>query len=85
MVSGKYTESGGPLLANDPHLSQALPHPMYMIGMYLRDGSYKNFGFSIMGQPYIVGGQTEHIGTGYINPRMDRTDIYYEKLNEDNT
>ena len=39
VIGGKYTESGHPLLANDPHLDSALPGEWHQVRIY-----YKNNG-----------------------------------------
>jgi len=63
-ISGEHTESGLPLLANDPHLSVQLPAIWYENGLHCypknRDCELDVVGFSFAGSPYIVIGHNSH-------------------------
>jgi penicillin amidase len=77
-VSGSATASGKPLIANDPHLTLALP-PIFMeMHLIASDGSLNVTGVSVPGAPGIIQGCNSHICWGStVNP-MDVTDTFLE-------
>ncbi|HZP68222.1 MAG TPA: penicillin acylase family protein [Rudaea sp.] len=76
-VSGSVTASGKPLIANDPHLTLALP-PIF-IEMHLISADGLNVtGVSVPGAPGIIQGCNSNICWGStVNP-MDVTDTFLE-------
>ncbi len=76
-VSGAYTATGKPIIANDPHLTLALP-PIFM-EMHLISGDGLNVtGVSVPGAPGIIQGCNSNICWGStVNP-MDVTDTFLE-------
>ena len=87
-ISGELTESGLPLLANDPHLGLQLPSIWYEVGLHCLPVSdscpYEVAGFSFAGAPGIVIGHNDRIAWGLTNINADVQDLYIEKLNPDN-
>ena len=87
-ISGEHTESGLPLLANDPHLSVQLPAIWYENGLHCypknRDCELDVVGFSFAGSPYIVIGHNSHIAWGFTNMGPDVQDLFIEKINPSN-
>lgn len=87
VVSGDLTESGMPLLANDPHLGAALPSVWHQMGLRCASvGSACPFdvaGFSFSGVPGIVIGHNDRVAWGFTNLTTDVTDLYLEKLDGD--
>jgi penicillin amidase len=87
-ISGEHTESGLPLLANDPHLSVQLPAIWYENGLHCypknRDCELDVVGFSFAGSPYIVIGHNSHIAWGFTNMGPDVQDLFVEKINPSN-
>ncbi len=87
-ISGDLTESGMPLLANDPHLSIQMPSIWYQIGLHCRPKSdacpYEVAGFSFAGVPGVVIGHNDRIAWGFTNNGPDVMDLYVEKVNPDN-
>ncbi|MDI6844790.1 MAG: penicillin acylase family protein [Candidatus Saccharicenans sp.] len=79
VISGELTESGKPLLANDPHLLISLP-PIWM-EIYLECPEYKVSGVTIPGVPLVVIGHNQHIAWGVTNSYVDVQDIYVEQVN----
>ena len=83
-VSGSVTESGKPILANDPHLTLALP-PIFMeMHITSNDPAYTQplnaSGVSVPGAPGIIQGCTTNVCWGTtVNP-MDVTDFFQETL-----
>lgn len=87
-VSGQLTESGMPLLANDPHLGIQMPSIWYQIGLHCRPKSeacpYEVAGFSFAGVPGVVIGHNDRIAWGFTNNGPDVMDLYIEKVNPQN-
>jgi penicillin amidase len=84
VVSGQYTITGHPLLANDPHLSPSLPSVWYQMGLHCRTVSSKcQFdvaGYTFAGMPGVIIGHNADIAWGMTNSGVDVTDLYLEKL-----
>jgi penicillin amidase len=87
VVGGKYTITGKPLLANDPHLSASLPSVWYQMGLHCRSVSstcqYDVSGYTFAGMPGVVIGHNQNISWGMTNSGVDVTDLYLEKLSGD--
>ncbi|WP_046723684.1 penicillin acylase family protein [Streptomyces xiamenensis] len=88
VVSGEYTTTGLPLLANDPHLGPSLPSVWYQMGLYCNEVTaecpFEVSGFSFSGMPGVVIGHNEDIAWGFTNLGADVTDLRLEKLNDGN-
>lgn len=88
VVSGDRTESGLPLLANDPHLSIMMPSIWYEVGLHCVELSdacpYDVAGFSFAGAPLVVIGHNQHIGWGVTNVGTDVQDLYMLEINPAN-
>ncbi|MFE1410665.1 penicillin acylase family protein [Streptomyces sp. NPDC058746] len=84
VVSGKYTTTGKPLLANDPHLSPQLPSVWYQMGLHCRAASaqcqYDVAGYTFSGMPGVVIGHNADIAWGMTNLGADVTDLYLEQV-----
>ncbi len=80
VISGSRTESGKPLLANDPHLEISLPPIWYEI--HLNSPEVNAIGVSIPGVPHVIIGHNESIAWGLTNSAADVQDLYIEKLND---
>jgi penicillin amidase len=65
VVDGTHTDTGMPLLANDPHLSVQLPAIWYENGLHCfpkkRDCELDSVGFSFAGSPYVIIGYNSDI------------------------
>lgn len=87
VVSGKYTTTGKPLLANDPHLAPQLPSLWYQMGLHCRKVSsacsYDTAGFTFSGMPGVIIGHNQDISWGLTNLGADVTDLYLEKISGD--
>ncbi|MDT8306257.1 MAG: penicillin acylase family protein [Anaerolineae bacterium] len=82
VVTGEHTESGLPILANDPHLGIQMPSIWYQMGLH---GPGLNVsGFSFAGAPGIVIGHNEHIAWSMTNVGPDVQDLYIERINPSN-
>jgi penicillin G amidase len=88
VVGGSHTESGLPVLANDPHLAIQMPSIWYQNGLHCTEGTadcpYQLMGFSFPGTPGVVIGHNDHIAWGVTNQALDTQDLFIEKVNPDN-
>ena len=76
-VSGSATASGKPLIANDPHLTLALP-PIFIEMHLISNDGLNATGVSVPGAPGIIQGCNSNICWGStVNP-MDVTDTFLE-------
>jgi len=82
VVAGKLTESGKPILANDPHLGFAAPIMWYLAKIVTPTGTIS--GATVPGLPYIVIGQNDHIAWGLTATESDLQDAVLERLSADN-
>ncbi|GAA0655313.1 penicillin acylase family protein [Salarchaeum japonicum] len=80
VVSGDLTESGRPLVANDPHLS--LMAPPVWFEQTLDAPDYTVRGVTFPGVPFVVIGENDHGAWGFTNVGADVLDVYeYETRN----
>ncbi|TKC08224.1 penicillin acylase family protein [Pedobacter polaris] len=80
-VSGAKTESGSPILANDPHLDLTLPSIWYQI--QLNAPGLNSYGVSLPGAPGIIIGFNKDIAWGVTNVAADVLDFYQIKFKDD--
>ena len=79
VVSGDLTESGKPLLANDPHLGAQIPSIWYLVE--LQGNLLHATGATLLGMPIIPIGHNEHVAWGLTNLGPDVQDLYIERIN----
>ncbi|GAB3049444.1 penicillin acylase family protein [Virgibacillus ainsalahensis] len=82
VVSGEKTESGMPLLADDPHLGLATPS--IWLQMHLEAGDMNVSGVIFAGIPGIILGHNDEIAWGVTNTGPDVQQLYIEQRNPDN-
>lgn len=84
VVSGKYTESGKPLLANDPHLKTQMPSNWYLAN--IRGDKLNVSGATIPGAPIVISGHNNKISWGITALKADVQDVFLERThpNDDN-
>lgn len=78
VLAGSRTESGKPLLANDPHLQITLPPIWYEI--HLNCPTLNAIGVSFPGIPAVIIGHNASIAWGVTSSTVDVQDLYIEKL-----
>ncbi len=78
VCSGRWTASGGALLANDPHLVLRLPPYFYQVRLHSE--TMDVIGLSIPGHPGVYAGHNREIAWGASFSRIDDADIFLEKL-----
>ena len=79
VVNGSHTQSGKPLLANDPHIAHSIPSVWYMV--HLKAPGLDVTGVSLPGLPLVIIGHNEHIAWGMTNTAPDVQDLYIESFN----
>ena len=82
VVSGKWTATGKPLLANDPHLAPSCPSIWYMT--QLKSPGLHVAGVTVAGVPGILIGHNEWIAWGITNVGGDGQDLYLEEFQKGN-
>lgn len=87
VVDGDRSETGKPILANDPHLAPSMPGIWYQVGLHCRTVSaecpYDVAGFSFSGLPGVVVGHNAKIAWGVTTMYADVADLYLEKVTGD--
>ncbi|MGR2751320.1 penicillin acylase family protein [Agromyces arachidis] len=87
VVSGALTESGLPLLANDPHLGPAMPSIWTQTALRCAQVNaachYDVAGFGFAGLPGVVIGHNDRIAWGLTNLAPDVADLYLERVQGD--
>jgi penicillin amidase len=81
VISGKHSRTGGPILANDPHLELTAPAIFYQ--NEIRTPSFSAIGGSLPGVPFVIIGNTGRFAWGVTTHRMDVTDVYQERIMSD--
>ncbi|MDX1615585.1 MAG: penicillin acylase family protein [Candidatus Promineifilaceae bacterium] len=80
VVDGRFTQSGLPLLANDPHLAISLPSVWYEVGLHCRpvgpDFPFDVTGFTFPPFPGVALGHNRHIAWGATVAGPDVQDLY---------
>ena len=82
VISGDLTETGKPLLANDPHLAASMPGIWYQMGLHC-ECEFNLVGFTFSGVPGVIIGHNERIAWGFTNLNPDVTDLYLERVDGD--
>ena len=83
VVNGTRSESGKPIIANDPHLSFSAPGKWYIA--VLRSPELNVEGVTLPGIPGIVIGKNLNISWVLTNVMADDADFYIEKLDSSKT
>jgi penicillin amidase len=81
VVSGKWTESGQPLVAGDSHRGLDTPSVYYQIHMSCPDWSVSGYSVpGVPGAPHFS--HTEHVGFGMTHGNADYQDLFIERFRE---
>ncbi|WP_172328710.1 penicillin acylase family protein [Mangrovicoccus sp. HB161399] len=81
-ASGKRSASGGPLLANDPHLELTAPSIWYLAELQLPGGGV--IGGTIPGMPNVLIGRNADFAWGLTSAYLDDQDLHIEEVNPEN-
>lgn len=86
-VAGEKTDTGMPLLANDPHLAPAMPSLWYQSALHCTslddDCNYDVTGWTMAGLPGVFIGHNDSIAWGFTNLGPDVTDLVLHKIDGD--
>jgi penicillin amidase len=86
VVSGDHTNTGQPILANDPHLAPSIPGIWYQMGLHCRTLTsrcpFDVGGFTFSGLPGVVIGHNQRIAWGFTNLAADVADLYLERVDD---
>ena len=80
VVSGSRTQSGAPILCNDPHLELSLPSIWYEIQLASPTGN--SYGVSLPGSPFVIIGFNDSIAWGVTNAQRDVKDYYQVRFRD---
>jgi penicillin G amidase len=80
VVAGSKTQSGAPILCNDPHLELSLPSIWYEL--QLQTPTSNSYGVSLPGSPFIIIGFNDSIAWGVTNAQRDVKDFYEIKFKD---
>ena len=87
VVSGEHTDTGEPILANDPHLGPVMPSVWYQVGLRCEtvsaDCPFDLAGYGFTGMPGIIIGHNARVAWGFTNLGPDVADLYLEKVTGD--
>jgi penicillin amidase len=78
VIAGSHSQTGMPLLANDPHLALSAPAIWYFA--HLQAPSLNVIGASLPGLPVVVLGHNERTAWGFTNTGPDVQDLYLEQI-----
>jgi penicillin amidase len=78
VISGAHTQTGKPILANDPHLGLEAPILWYLARIVTPELSIK--GATVPGAPGVLLGQNEHIAWGFTTADTDTQDLFVETV-----
>ena len=88
VISGTRTESGKPILANDPHLGIQMPSIWYEAGLHCEPVGpqcpYNVVGATFAGVPGVIIGHNDNIAWGVTNLGPDVQDLFIENVNPEN-
>ena len=81
-VSGRYTETGGAIVANDMHLALRLPNTWYRMRLRVQHmtSPIDVTGVTLPGVPVVVAGSNGKVGWGFTNSYGDWTDLVEVEL-----
>ncbi|MEM0317738.1 MAG: penicillin acylase family protein [Candidatus Nezhaarchaeales archaeon] len=79
VISGALTDTGKPILCNDPHLQLTVPPVWYELHYTVRSGGelFIVRGVTFPGIPLVVIGSNQYVGWGFTNVMADQIDFYY--------
>lgn len=87
VVSGDLTDTGEPILANDPHLAPSMPNIWHQSSLKCREKTpecpFDVTGFQFAGIPGIIVGHNDRVAWGVTTMYADVTDLYIERIEGD--
>jgi len=83
VVAPARSATGGPILANDPHVP-LVGIPTFWYHCHIKCDSYEMMGMAFPGSPFFGAGTNGKIAWGLTNVMADHIDLFREKINPDN-
>ena len=83
-ISGKLTETGFPIVANDMHLDLDVAPGIWYQMHQVVEGKLNVTGVMLSGAPFIICGHNDSIAWGMTNVTVDNIDFYEETINQEN-
>jgi penicillin amidase len=87
VVDGELSETGQPLLVNDPHLAPSMPGAWYQMGLHCNEITpecpFDVSGFTFAGMPGVVIGHNDRVAWGLTTMYTDVTDLYLEDVDDE--
>jgi penicillin amidase len=80
VVDGTMTNTGKPLLANDPHLGLQAPSLWYLVHISTPDANV--VGGTLPGVPFVVLGRNDNVAWSMTTTNSDTQDLFVEKVAE---
>jgi len=84
VVGGNLTDTGKPIVCNDPHLSLSAPGVWYEIQYVAKISASETInvrGVTFPGVGFVVIGSNTYVGWGFTNVMADQMDFYYYNWN----
>ena len=81
VLAGSRTETGKPILANDPHLSLDVPGQWYLTRIETPGETLS--GVTAPGVPFLILGHNENIAWGFTTTHADTQDLFLERISAD--
>lgn len=81
VLSAEHTDTGGPILANDPHLGFRAPNMWYLARVTAP--GLEIAGATVPGVPFHILGHNGHIAWGLTNAMSDTEDLFAERPDTD--
>jgi penicillin amidase len=78
VIAGSRTDTGKPILANDPHLSLTIPVLWYLVRIVTPDLTVK--GATVPGLPVVLLGQNNSVAWGMTTTGSDVQDLFIETI-----
>ena len=80
VISGDRSETGKPILANDPHLGFSAPILWYLVKIITPNNVVA--GATVPGVPYVIIGHNKDVAWGFTAAQSDLQDLFIERLAE---
>ena len=85
VVAGRFSATGLPLMAGDPHLPLGVPSILYDVQIQAPRAGIDAIGATLPGVPYIVFGNNDRVTWTVTTNPLDITDVYQERIEVDAT
>ena len=84
VISGSRTNTGKPILANDPHLGLTAPSVIFLVHVSWQENNTQRdiIGGTTPGAPFVIVGRNNRVSWGLTTTNLDSQDLYLERLND---